>query len=136
MEYVAAAERSVKCKAQSPIDNFEKLVEAACLDHAYPIKHKLKNCDMVRNFMTSRSLTRGKEPEEDQGRKGMTPPPPNQKSHLFSFPKVWRSAVITCQGPLKFSRLQRSVGLANTDKKVNKRRSCLDFVKHSFIWVP
>jgi hypothetical protein len=79
MEYVAAAERSVKCKAQSPIDNFEKLVEAACPDHAYPIKHKLKNCDMVRNFMTSRSLTRGKEPEEDQGRKGMTPPPPQSK---------------------------------------------------------
>jgi hypothetical protein len=122
MEYVAAAERSVKCKAQSPIDNFEKLVEAACPDHAYPIKHKLKNCDMVRNFMTSRSLTRGKEPEEDQGRKGMGGGGGGgQKSHLFSFPKVWRSAVITCQGSLKFSRLQRSVGLANTDKKVNKR---------------
>jgi hypothetical protein len=29
----------------------------ACPNHAYPIKHNLKDCDMIKNFMTSESLT-------------------------------------------------------------------------------
>jgi hypothetical protein len=34
----------------------------------YPIKHKLKDCDMMMNFMISGSFTCDKEPEEDSGR--------------------------------------------------------------------
>jgi hypothetical protein len=33
----------------------------------YPIKHKLKDCDMMKNLMTSGSLTQDKESEEDLG---------------------------------------------------------------------
>jgi hypothetical protein len=39
----------------------------------YPIKHKLKKYGMIKNFMTSGDLTRGKEPEGDPSRKAMTP---------------------------------------------------------------
>jgi hypothetical protein len=39
----------------------------ACLNHVYPINHNLKDYDTMNNFMTSGSLTRDKETEEDQG---------------------------------------------------------------------
>jgi hypothetical protein len=38
-----------------------------------PIKSKLKDCDMMKNFMTLRSLTRGRELEGDSGRSDATP---------------------------------------------------------------
>jgi hypothetical protein len=41
----------------------------------YPIKHKLKECGMMKNFMTTGALTKGKEPKGDSGRKGVTPYP-------------------------------------------------------------
>jgi hypothetical protein len=74
-EYAMTTERGIKCQAWLPIDHFERLLEIACSNHAYPVKHKLKDCDMVKNFMTSGSLTQGKEPERDLGGKGATPFP-------------------------------------------------------------
>jgi hypothetical protein len=56
-------------------DHFERLLEEACLNHVYSIKSKLKDCDMMKIFMTTGSLTRGKEPEGDSSEKGMTPIP-------------------------------------------------------------
>jgi hypothetical protein len=52
-----------------PTDHFEKLLEETCPNHAYPVKHKLRDCGMMKNFMTSRSLTRGMEVDEvpDEG---------------------------------------------------------------------
>jgi hypothetical protein len=41
----------------------------------YPIKHKLKDCGIMKNFMTSRSLTEDKEPEEDLGGREAMPFP-------------------------------------------------------------
>jgi hypothetical protein len=40
------------------------------LNHAYPVKHKLKDYDMMKNFMTSGSLTRDK--EDPSGRDATT----------------------------------------------------------------
>jgi hypothetical protein len=48
-----------------PTDHFERLLEEACPNHAYPIKHKLKDRDMMNNFMTLGSHTQGSELEED-----------------------------------------------------------------------
>jgi hypothetical protein len=31
----------------------------------YPVKHKLKDCTMMKNFMTLGALSMGKKPEED-----------------------------------------------------------------------
>jgi hypothetical protein len=39
----------------------------------YPVKHKLKECTIIKNFMTSRALTKSKEPKWDPGEKGVTP---------------------------------------------------------------
>jgi hypothetical protein len=55
------------------MDHFQRLLEEAYLNHAYLIKHKLKDCDMIKKFMTSGSLTRDKETEEDLGGRGITP---------------------------------------------------------------
>jgi hypothetical protein len=74
-EYAMAAEHGIKRQARLPIDHFERLLEIACPNHAYPVKHKLKDCDMVKNFMTSGFLTRSKETEGDPGGKGTTPFP-------------------------------------------------------------
>jgi hypothetical protein len=46
--------------------HFEKLLEEACPNHAYPIKHKLKDYYMLKNFMASGTLTRGIELDEVQ----------------------------------------------------------------------
>jgi hypothetical protein len=49
--------RSGKRPVRPPTDHFKRLLEEACPNHSYPIKHKLKECSMIRRFMTSRSLT-------------------------------------------------------------------------------
>jgi hypothetical protein len=41
-----------------PKDHFEKLLKAACLNHSYPIKHKLKDYTMMKIFMTSEALSK------------------------------------------------------------------------------
>jgi hypothetical protein len=63
-EYVAAAECDFKRQAWQPKDHFEKLLEAAYLNLAYPIKHKLKDYTMMKNFMTLGTLSKGSSPRE------------------------------------------------------------------------
>jgi hypothetical protein len=43
------------------MDHFEKLLEETFLNHAYPIKHKLRDYGMMTNFMATGSLARGME---------------------------------------------------------------------------
>jgi hypothetical protein len=40
-----------------------------------PVKYKLKDCTMMKKFMTSEALSKVKKPMGDPGRKGMTPFP-------------------------------------------------------------
>jgi hypothetical protein len=63
--HVVTATRSGKCQARLPIDHFERLLEEACPNYVYLIKQKLKDSDMIKNFMVSGSLTRGMELDED-----------------------------------------------------------------------
>jgi hypothetical protein len=49
------------------------MAQAQGLHHAYPIKHKLKECTMMKNFMTSGAITKGKKLEGHPG--GKSPPP-------------------------------------------------------------
>jgi hypothetical protein len=60
---------SGKHQVQPPTDHFDKLLYETCLNHAYPIKHKLRDCDMMQNFIALGSLTQGKEVDEvpDEG---------------------------------------------------------------------
>jgi hypothetical protein len=47
------------CQALPPIDHIERLLEEACLNHVYLVKHKLKDFDMMKNFKIPGSLTQG-----------------------------------------------------------------------------
>jgi hypothetical protein len=39
------------------MEHFNRLLEEACPNLAYPVRHKLKDYGMMRSFMTSRSPT-------------------------------------------------------------------------------
>jgi hypothetical protein len=56
-------------------DHFERLLKEVYPNHACPVKHKLKNCNMMKNFMVSRSLTQDMKPEEDLGGRDAMPFP-------------------------------------------------------------
>jgi hypothetical protein len=71
-EYVVATEHDFKHQAWQPKDHFEKLCKVAYSNHTYPIKQKLKACTMMKNFMTSWALSKGKKSEGDPGGKGTT----------------------------------------------------------------
>jgi hypothetical protein len=58
-----------------PTDQFKRLLEEACPNHAYPVKHKLKDCGMMRSFMTSGSLTWSTKPNEGPDRSDAAPFP-------------------------------------------------------------
>jgi hypothetical protein len=34
-------------------DHFKKLLKATCPNHTYPVRHKLKECTMMDNYMTT-----------------------------------------------------------------------------------
>jgi hypothetical protein len=61
MACAATVGDSGKRQARLPTDHFEKLTEETCSNHAYPVKHKLSDCNMMKNFMASGSLARGME---------------------------------------------------------------------------
>jgi hypothetical protein len=69
-ECVAAAECDFKHQTWPPKDHFKKLLKATCPHHSYPIKHKLKDCTMIKNFMMSMALSKGRKPREGPGGKG------------------------------------------------------------------
>jgi hypothetical protein len=55
--HATEATSNSKCQAWLPTDHFEKLLEEACPNHTYPIKHKLWDCSLMKNFMATRSLS-------------------------------------------------------------------------------
>jgi hypothetical protein len=55
---------SGKRQARPPVDHFEKLLEETCPNHAYAIKHKLRDCGMMKSFMALVSLAQGIEVNE------------------------------------------------------------------------
>jgi hypothetical protein len=69
------AARSGKHQARPPIDHFKKLLEEAYPNHAYPVKHKLRDCDMMKNFMISGFRTQGIELDEVTDESDMMPFP-------------------------------------------------------------
>jgi hypothetical protein len=64
-ELIAAAERDFKHQARQPANHFKKLLEATCPNHTYPVRHKLKECTMMNNYMTTGTFARSKKPEGD-----------------------------------------------------------------------
>ena len=48
---VAAADRVGKQPQQSQPGHFDKLMESPCTNHAYPIKHLYKDCELLKRFL-------------------------------------------------------------------------------------
>jgi hypothetical protein len=46
-----------KRQARPPTNHFERLLEQACPNHAYSVKHKVRDYNMMKNFMVSASIT-------------------------------------------------------------------------------
>jgi hypothetical protein len=69
MARAAAVADSGKRRVWLPMDHFKKLLEETCLNHAYPVKLKIRDCGMMKNFMAPGSLARGMEVNEvpDEG---------------------------------------------------------------------
>jgi hypothetical protein len=43
------------------MDHFKKPLQETCPNHTYLVKHKLKDCSMMKSFMTLGSLSQGME---------------------------------------------------------------------------
>ena len=48
---VAVADRVGKLPQQGQLDHFDKLMESPCTNHAYPIKHLYKDCELLKHFL-------------------------------------------------------------------------------------
>jgi hypothetical protein len=70
---MAAAEHEFKHQVRQLVNPFEKLLKATYQNHTYPVKHKLKECTMMKNCMTMRTFTRSKKPKGDSTGKAVTP---------------------------------------------------------------
>jgi hypothetical protein len=68
-EGIAATEHDSRCQMRLPKNHFKKLLEATCLHHSYPVKHKLKDCTMMKKFMTWGGFSQGRKPGGDSGGK-------------------------------------------------------------------
>jgi hypothetical protein len=82
-ELIAATEREVKHQAWLPTDQFEKLLDATYPNHTYPVGHKLKECTMMKNHMTTGTFTRVNKPEGDLTGKTTTPFPKEKAAMLM-----------------------------------------------------
>ena len=62
---VAAADRKGGRKpTEGTLNHFKKLLEGSCPNHAFPVKHLLKDCNLMRRFLSggSNKGEQGKEP--------------------------------------------------------------------------
>jgi hypothetical protein len=104
-----------KRQARSPIYHFKRLLEEACPNHTYPIRHKLKDCGMMRSFMTSRSLTWGAELDEVPDGSDTTPfPEENAVVMVYSgLPSSWRHHMssLSPRAPICCGRRQGGSGV-------------------------
>jgi hypothetical protein len=57
MRHISTTAHGDKHQARPPMDHFKSLLEEACPNHTYLVRHKLKDYGMRRSFMTSGSLT-------------------------------------------------------------------------------
>jgi hypothetical protein len=73
MRGIMTAECNDKHQVRPPTYHSKRLLKEACRNHAYPIRHKLKDCGMMRSFMTSGSLTWGAELDKGPDGSDTTP---------------------------------------------------------------
>jgi hypothetical protein len=75
VELVTTAKRDSKHQAWQLTDHFKKLLKATYPNHMYPVRHKLKECTMMKNYMTTGIFAKGKRPDGDSAGKVAAPFP-------------------------------------------------------------
>jgi hypothetical protein len=65
----------LKHQTRQPKYHFKKHLKVTCPNHSYPIKQKLKDCNMIKNFKTLGAFSKGRKPEGGLRGKGATPIP-------------------------------------------------------------
>jgi hypothetical protein len=83
---ISTIARNDKHPVRPPTDHFKRLLEEACPNHAYLIRHKLKDCGMMRSFMTSGSLIWGA--KLDEGSNGSDTTPFSKENAVIGTPRV------------------------------------------------
>jgi hypothetical protein len=73
--HILTAAHYDKRPVRPPTDHFKRLLEEACPNHAYFIGHRLKDCGMMRSFITPGSHTWGVELDEGPDRSDTMPFP-------------------------------------------------------------
>jgi hypothetical protein len=53
MGWASAATHIIRRWERTPRNNFKMLLEEVCPNHAYPVRHKLKDCGMMRSFLST-----------------------------------------------------------------------------------
>jgi hypothetical protein len=74
-EELVIAKPNFKRQAQKPADHLEKLLKATYPNHTYPVRYKLKEYTMMKNYMTMGTFARDKKPKGDSTGKAAAPFP-------------------------------------------------------------
>jgi hypothetical protein len=94
MGQISSVMHGNRCLVRPPTDHFKRLLEETCPNHAYPVKHKLKDYGKMQSFMTLGSLTWGT--EVDEGPNGSDTAPFPEESVIMTIfegppPPRWES---------------------------------------------
>jgi hypothetical protein len=60
VKHATEAVGNSKHQARPSMNHFEKLLEESCLNHAYIVKHKLRDCSLMKSFVAMGSLPRAR----------------------------------------------------------------------------
>jgi hypothetical protein len=108
-ELVTTIEHNSKHQVRQPTDHFKKLLEASCPNNMYPVRHKLKECTMIKNYMTMETFAKGKRPEGDLAGKAASPFPDEKAVMLiYGGPgphESWRKLKLTGRAINTISRM-------------------------------
>jgi hypothetical protein len=81
MGHIMTTIHSIKHQVRLPTEHFKRLLEVACPNNVHPIRHKLKDYNMMKSLMISRSPTQGTELNEDLGGSDTLPFPGKMQCH-------------------------------------------------------
>ena len=67
---VATADHTGKQPQQDHPGHFHKLMESPCTNHAYPVKHLYKDCELLKRLLRLAGRPKAKNGEEAMAKKG------------------------------------------------------------------
>jgi hypothetical protein len=122
-EFMAVAERNFKQCTRPPKDHFKKILEAACPHHLYPVKYKLRDCTMMKRFLSSAGTPLGGDkPARGPRGGGYDPEPGTLCGQPGLGPLLVMTGTQTIVGQAKYClhSMQSPVMLGNSGNKPNE----------------